>query len=143
MALRLSERLRLRRRTCGRYDATLLKALVCGIGAHHEPPDCSSSKSGSRTPDSANTPAETLQSGPNRASRSPSSVHDALCVLRLPVLCSYGGHYGPTFAAYFLEQNTKVANGSVSGLPINLKVLGVGDGLTVCASLTVNLTNSS
>ncbi|ETW75785.1 serine carboxypeptidase S10 [Heterobasidion irregulare TC 32-1] len=43
---------------------------------------------------------------------------------------SYGGHYGPTFAAYFLEQNAKVANGSVSGLPINLKVLGVGDGLT-------------
>ncbi|KAI0829246.1 serine carboxypeptidase [Trametes gibbosa] len=43
---------------------------------------------------------------------------------------SYGGHYGPTFAAYFLDQNAAIANGSVSGLPINLKVLGVGDGLT-------------
>ncbi|KZT08027.1 serine carboxypeptidase [Laetiporus sulphureus 93-53] len=43
---------------------------------------------------------------------------------------SYGGHYGPTFAAYFLEQNAKVADGTVSGLPINLKYLGVGDGLT-------------
>ncbi|KAL1938629.1 hypothetical protein VTO73DRAFT_11444 [Trametes versicolor] len=43
---------------------------------------------------------------------------------------SYGGHYGPTFAAYFLDQNAAIAKGSVSGLPINLKVLGVGDGLT-------------
>ncbi|THH27354.1 hypothetical protein EUX98_g6827 [Antrodiella citrinella] len=43
---------------------------------------------------------------------------------------SYGGHYGPTFAAYFLEQNAAIAKGTVSGVPINLKVLGVGDGLT-------------
>jgi len=43
---------------------------------------------------------------------------------------SYGGHYGPTFAAYFLQQNAAIASGSVSGIPINLKVLGVGDGLT-------------
>ncbi|KAH9853362.1 serine carboxypeptidase [Lenzites betulinus] len=43
---------------------------------------------------------------------------------------SYGGHYGPTFAAYFLDQNAAIASGSISGLPINLKVLGVGDGLT-------------
>ncbi|KAI0263017.1 serine carboxypeptidase [Gloeopeniophorella convolvens] len=43
---------------------------------------------------------------------------------------SYGGHYGPTFAAYFLQQNAGIANGTVQGLPINLKVLGVGDGLT-------------
>ncbi|KAI0065290.1 alpha/beta-hydrolase [Artomyces pyxidatus] len=43
---------------------------------------------------------------------------------------SYGGHYGPTFAAYFLSQNAAIASGSVTGVPINLKVLGVGDGLT-------------
>ncbi|KAH8102234.1 serine carboxypeptidase [Cristinia sonorae] len=43
---------------------------------------------------------------------------------------SYGGHYGPTFAAYFLQQNAAIAKGTVSGVPINLKVLGVGDGLT-------------
>ncbi|TBU50585.1 alpha/beta-hydrolase [Dichomitus squalens] len=43
---------------------------------------------------------------------------------------SYGGHYGPTFAAYLLEQNAGIANGTVSGTPINLKYLGVGDGLT-------------
>ncbi|KAJ7876222.1 alpha/beta-hydrolase [Mycena leptocephala] len=43
---------------------------------------------------------------------------------------SYGGHYGPTFAAYFLSQNTAIAAGTVSGLTLNLKTLGVGDGLT-------------
>ncbi|KAJ7681923.1 serine carboxypeptidase [Mycena polygramma] len=43
---------------------------------------------------------------------------------------SYGGHYGPTFAAYFLSQNTAIAAGTVSGLHLNLKTLGVGDGLT-------------
>ncbi|KAI0310168.1 serine carboxypeptidase [Amylostereum chailletii] len=43
---------------------------------------------------------------------------------------SYGGHYGPTFAAHFLDQNTGISNGTVDGLPINLKYLGVGDGLT-------------
>ncbi|KAF8591653.1 serine carboxypeptidase [Ramaria rubella] len=43
---------------------------------------------------------------------------------------SYGGHYGPVFAAYFLQQNAAIASGSISGIPINLKVLGIGDGLT-------------
>ncbi|KAK7045221.1 carboxypeptidase, partial [Favolaschia claudopus] len=43
---------------------------------------------------------------------------------------SYGGHYGPTFAAYFLSQNAAIAAGTVSGLTLNLKTLGVGDGLT-------------
>ncbi|EGN97802.1 hypothetical protein SERLA73DRAFT_90909 [Serpula lacrymans var. lacrymans S7.3] len=43
---------------------------------------------------------------------------------------SYGGHYGPTFASYFLSQNEAIANGSVSGLDLNLKVLTIGDGLT-------------
>jgi carboxypeptidase C (cathepsin A) len=43
---------------------------------------------------------------------------------------SYGGHYGPTFAAHFLAQNAAIAKGTVSGITLNLKVLGVGDGLT-------------
>ncbi|KAI0643605.1 Alpha/Beta hydrolase protein [Trametes meyenii] len=42
----------------------------------------------------------------------------------------YGGHYGPTFANYILEQNSRIANGSVSGPPANMKFLGVGNGLT-------------
>ncbi|TFK38948.1 serine carboxypeptidase [Crucibulum laeve] len=43
---------------------------------------------------------------------------------------SYGGHYGPTFAAHFLAQNAAISAGTVSGIPLNLKFLGVGDGLT-------------
>ncbi len=35
---------------------------------------------------------------------------------------------------HFLDQNAAIANGSVSGVPINLKFLGVGDGLTVSPS---------
>ncbi|KAI0719349.1 serine carboxypeptidase [Cerioporus squamosus] len=44
---------------------------------------------------------------------------------------SYGGHYGPMFAKYFLDQNAAVASGSIEGVTINLKNLGIGDGLTV------------
>ncbi|KAI0374464.1 serine carboxypeptidase [Pilatotrama ljubarskyi] len=43
---------------------------------------------------------------------------------------SYGGHYGPTIAAYILDQNAGIANGTVNGTSINLKFLGIGDGLT-------------
>lgn len=43
---------------------------------------------------------------------------------------SYGGHYGPTFSAYILSQNAAIAAGTVQGLTLNLKVLGVGNGLT-------------
>ncbi|KAG6854377.1 hypothetical protein C0991_007368 [Blastosporella zonata] len=45
-------------------------------------------------------------------------------------LAVYGGHYGPTFAAYFLSQNAAIAAGSVQGYTLNLKVLGIGNGLT-------------
>jgi hypothetical protein len=34
---------------------------------------------------------------------------------------------------YFLSQNAAIAAGTVTGIPLNLKVLGVGDGLTVSA----------
>lgn len=43
---------------------------------------------------------------------------------------SYGGHYGPAFAAHFLSQNAAIAAGRTSGITLNLKVLGIGDGLT-------------
>ncbi|KAK7052186.1 carboxypeptidase [Favolaschia claudopus] len=43
---------------------------------------------------------------------------------------SYGGHYGPTFAAYFLSQNAAIAAGTLSGVHLNLKTLGIGDGMT-------------
>ncbi|KAH8119572.1 Alpha/Beta hydrolase protein [Phellopilus nigrolimitatus] len=43
---------------------------------------------------------------------------------------SYGGHCGPAFAHYFLEQNAAIAAGTLTGTAINLKTLGVGNGLT-------------
>ncbi|KAF8480363.1 alpha/beta-hydrolase [Russula ochroleuca] len=43
---------------------------------------------------------------------------------------SYGGHYGPTFAAYFLQQNIGIKHGTVEGITIKLKVLGLGNGIT-------------
>ena len=41
---------------------------------------------------------------------------------------SYGGHYGPEFAAYIQEQNAGIAGGSVSGENIHLVALGVNNG---------------
>ncbi|KAF9042813.1 serine carboxypeptidase [Hymenopellis radicata] len=43
---------------------------------------------------------------------------------------SYGGRYGPTFADYFLSQNDAIAAGKVEGAPLNLTVLGIGNGFT-------------
>ncbi|KAF8500349.1 serine carboxypeptidase [Russula emetica] len=43
---------------------------------------------------------------------------------------SYGGHFGPTFAAYFLQQNDAILNGVVQGQMIYLTTLGIGNGLT-------------
>ncbi|EPS31077.1 Carboxypeptidase S1 [Penicillium oxalicum] len=41
---------------------------------------------------------------------------------------SYGGHYGPEFAAYIEQQNAAIKAGSVSGENINLVALGVNNG---------------
>ncbi|EEA21196.1 hypothetical protein EYB25_008653 [Talaromyces marneffei] len=41
---------------------------------------------------------------------------------------SYGGHYGPEFAAYIQQQNAAITAGSVSGENINLIALGVNNG---------------
>ncbi|KAG8704841.1 hypothetical protein FRC11_009530, partial [Ceratobasidium sp. 423] len=43
---------------------------------------------------------------------------------------SYGGHYGPTIASYFLDQNAAIDAGKITGVKINLKVLSIGNGLT-------------
>ncbi|KAF8902719.1 serine carboxypeptidase [Mucidula mucida] len=43
---------------------------------------------------------------------------------------SYGGHYGPTFADYFLLQNDAIDSGEIDGVPLNLTVLGIINGLT-------------
>lgn len=44
---------------------------------------------------------------------------------------SYGGHYGPAFAAFFLQQNAAIQAGTLKGTILNLKTLGIGNGLTV------------
>lgn len=41
---------------------------------------------------------------------------------------SYGGHYGPVFAAHFQEQNSAVASGAIQGEQINLVALGINNG---------------
>ncbi|KAJ7635296.1 Alpha/Beta hydrolase protein [Roridomyces roridus] len=48
----------------------------------------------------------------------------------LALWTEYGGHYGPVFAQYFLTQNAAIASGSATGVNLNLKTLGIGNGLT-------------
>lgn len=38
---------------------------------------------------------------------------------------SYGGHYGPEFAAYFESQNSAIDAGTVDGEKINLVAVGM------------------
>ena len=40
---------------------------------------------------------------------------------------SYGGHYGPEFADFFLGQNDKIRDGLISGHQINLSALGINN----------------
>lgn len=41
---------------------------------------------------------------------------------------SYGGHYGPEFAAYFVDQNDKIDEGCLEGEKIDMVALGVNNG---------------
>ncbi|KAB8237192.1 hypothetical protein ETB97_010025 [Aspergillus alliaceus] len=41
---------------------------------------------------------------------------------------SYGGRYGPSFAAYIQQQNQRIAGGSLSATPINLTTVGIING---------------
>ncbi|PFH47152.1 hypothetical protein AMATHDRAFT_152834 [Amanita thiersii Skay4041] len=43
---------------------------------------------------------------------------------------SYGGHFAPAITARFLEQNAQIDAGAVSGQKLNLKFLGIGNGMT-------------
>lgn len=42
---------------------------------------------------------------------------------------SYGGHYGPAFYNYMSKQNIAIANGSLEGTPLEMKHLGIINGL--------------
>lgn len=41
---------------------------------------------------------------------------------------SYGGHYGPEFAAYFESQNSAIDAGTIDGEKINLVAVGINNG---------------
>ena len=81
---------------------------------------------GSRIHDSASTPVEILESGRNHMADT------------MPLHFQRASHYVVVFAPlivrvcrYFLQQNAAIRFGTLKGLPINLKVLGIGNGLTV------------
>ncbi|KAL8927941.1 MAG: hypothetical protein Q9208_002016 [Pyrenodesmia sp. 3 TL-2023] len=42
---------------------------------------------------------------------------------------SYGGHYGPEFADFFMQQNAAITAGGVVGHEVNLVALGINNGL--------------
>jgi len=85
-----------------------------------------SCKSGSRIHDSAYTPIEILESGRNHmvvimVPRLQRTFHDMVGFSPLTV----------SVCRYFLQQNDAIRYGTVKGEIINLKVLGIGDGITV------------
>jgi hypothetical protein len=85
-----------------------------------------SCKYGSLIHDSACTPIEILESGQNHmvvimVPHLQRTSHDVVIFLPLTV----------SVCRYFLQQNDAIRYGTVKGEIINLKVLGIGDGLTV------------
>lgn len=42
---------------------------------------------------------------------------------------SHGGHWGPTFYRHFVEQNTRIANGSLEGIEMHMDSLTIVNGL--------------
>ena len=89
----------------------------------------SSYKYGSRTHDSASTPIEILEFGRNHM------------VDTMPLHLQRESHYIVVFmpltvstCRYFLQQNAAIRFGTLKGITINLKVLGIGNGLTVWRS---------
>ena len=94
----------------------------------------SSYKYGLRILDSTSTPAEILDSGPSRTADTM-----ALHLQRTPydvvvfLLLTWSD------CRYFLQQNAAIKHGTVKGVNINLKFLGLGNGLTVRASVMPHL----
>jgi len=88
-----------------------------------------SCKSGSLILDSASTPVGNLESGRNHTGDS-TALHS-----------QRASHYGVVFTPltvsacrYFLQQNAAIRFGTLKGISISLKVLGIGNGLTVWRS---------
>ena len=55
---------------------------------------------------------------------------------RYCILQSSARRLTPPFYRHILDQNAGIANGTVNGTVINLKYLGIGNGLTVSHSIT-------
>jgi hypothetical protein len=86
----------------------------------------SSCKSGSLILDSRSMPVEILGFGQNHMA--------VIMVLHLQRTSHYVVIFIPltvSVCRYFLQQNDAIRYGTVKGEIINLKVLGIGDGLTV------------
>jgi hypothetical protein len=86
-------------------------------------------KYGLRMHDSASTPIGILESGRNH-------MVDTMA-LRLQRASHYVVLFVPLTVStcrYFLQQNAAIKFGTLKALPINLKVLGIGNGLTVWPS---------
>ena len=86
----------------------------------------SSCKYGSRIHDSASTPIEILESGRNHMAGTMAQYlqrasHDVIISALLTV----------SSCRYFLQQNDAIRRGSVTGEIINLKTLGIGNGVIV------------
>lgn len=86
----------------------------------------SSCKSGSRTLDSRSTPGKILEFGRNHLADimdlylQSASTNVVVFILLTVRHCRY-----------FLKQNAEIKNGKVKGEIINLKALGIGNGITV------------
>ena len=86
-------------------------------------------KYGSRIHDSESTPVENLESGRNHMADTMAlhlqrAFHYVLVFIPLTV----------SSCRYFLQQNAAIRFGTLKALSINLKVLGIGNGITVCRS---------
>jgi len=89
----------------------------------------SSYKSGLRTRDSKSTLLGILRSGRNHTVGT-----TALHLLRAPPSLDSSRLHSLYIYRYFLEKNDEIRCGEATGVNINLKVLGIGDGLTVRCS---------
>ena len=90
----------------------------------------SSYKYGLRILDTTSTPVEILDSGPNRTA-------DIMALYLERTSYDVVVFFPLTWSDYrhFLKQNSAIQQGSVKGATINLKYLGIGNGLTVQSSI--------
>ena len=90
----------------------------------------SSYKYGLRILDSTSMPVEILDSGPNRTA-------DIMALYLERTSYDVVVFFPLTWGDYrhFLKQNSAIQQGSVKGATINLKYLGIGNGLTVRVSV--------